>query len=292
MGIPTFAFVEIYSSKSWSANADCLDTSPHTHHFRFSFSPPLHLKAMKFLSIVLTHLLIHKAVAGPNGASACPAGAAAPAGPHVEYTPGLLGEVTEGNYVVSVSGSPIPLDGTVVEAGLDFDIQVTGAEFKGILIRVGGATADQVTSTDLVAPAEACAGVGSVNHGENILKSVGTATVSLDAPTILDIDLSIVVENTAGASTFYYSAFQINAVDDSAPVGEETDAPVDEETDAPIGEETEAPVDEETEPSEEESETETPVSTPVEAPAAAPTSSAMAIGNVAATLAGAFTLFF
>ncbi|GAX25606.1 hypothetical protein FisN_28Hu078 [Fistulifera solaris] len=182
---------------------------------------------MTFLSIVLSHFLIAKATAGPNGASA-------PAGAHVENTPGLVGGVSEGNYIVSVGGSPITLDGNVVEAGLDFDIQVTGAEFKGILIRVGGASADQVTSTDLVAPAEACVDVGSVNHVENSLKSVGTATVSLDAPTTLDIDLSIVVENTAGASTFYYSAFQIDAVDDSAPTDGETDAQVGKETDAPV----------------------------------------------------------
>jgi hypothetical protein len=264
---------------------------------------------MKFFSIVLA-TLISQATAAPDGASACPAGAAAPAGSHLDNMPGLVGGLAEGNYVLSVGGNPVAFDGTPIEAGLDFEIQVTaeGTEFKGILIRVGGASVDQVTSSDLTAPAGACGDVGSVTHSDNSPKTVGTASVSLDAAATLDVDISVVLENEGGVSTFYYSAFQINAVDDSAPVetdapvDEETDAPVDEETDAPVGEETDAPVGEETDapvgegteaPVEEEETTEAPASTPVEeAPVAAPTSSAMAISSAAGTLAGALTFLF
>ncbi|GAX21391.1 hypothetical protein FisN_28Lh083 [Fistulifera solaris] len=238
---------------------------------------------MKFFSIALA-ALISQATAAPDGASACPAGAAAPGGSHLDNMPGLVGGLSKGNYVVSVGGSPVVLDGTPIEVPLDFDIQVTadGTEFKGILIRVGGASVDQVTSADLTAPAGACGDVGSVTHSDNSPKTVGTASVSLDAAATLDVDISVVLENEDNVSTFYYSAFQINAVDDSTP--SETDAPVEEETDAPIGEETDAPNGEGTE---------APASTPVEeTPVDTPTSSAMAIGCAAGTLAGALAFLF
>ncbi|GAX25608.1 hypothetical protein FisN_28Hh083 [Fistulifera solaris] len=231
---------------------------------------------MKFFAIVLASIL-SQAAANPSGAGACPAGAAAPGGPHLTGSPGLVGELSEGNYVVSVGGSPIVLDGTPIDVPLDFDIQVTadGTEFKGILIRVGGAGVDQVTSSDLTAPAEACGDVGSVTHSDNSPKTVGTASVSLDAAATLDVDISVVLENEDNVSTFYYSAFQINAVDDSTPV--ETDAPVEETTEAPMEGET----------------TEPPAMTPVEngVPVAPPTSNAMAIGGVVGMLAGVVALF-
>ena len=107
-------------------------------------------------------------------------------------------------------------DGGLIDASLDFDITVTatGAGFRGILIRVGGTTSDQVTSTDLTAPAGACGDVGSVNHSEKSLKTTGSAIVSLDTGSLLDIDVSVVVENEPeeGVSEFFYSSFQINAV--------------------------------------------------------------------------------
>ncbi|GAX25607.1 hypothetical protein FisN_28Hu079 [Fistulifera solaris] len=55
---------------------------------------------MKFFSIFLA-TLISQATASPDGASACPAGAAAPGGSHLDTMPGLVGELSEGNYVVS-----------------------------------------------------------------------------------------------------------------------------------------------------------------------------------------------
>jgi hypothetical protein len=185
---------------------------------------------------------------------------------------------------VSVAGNTVAFDGTPIETGLEFDIEVSGADFKGILIRVGGARDDQVTSSDLTAPAGACGDVGSVTHSDNSLKSVGTANVALDAAGLLDVDISIVLENTGGASTFYYSAFQINAVGESEPeepVEEGTAAPTAAE---PVEGETEAPAAETTEP---------PAATPTEdAPVTPPSSNAIALGGAGALLAGIVTLFF
>lgn len=169
---------------------------------------------MKFFSIILA-TLISKAAASPSGASACPAGAAAPGGPHLSGMPGLDGDLSEGDYVMTVGGVEVS-DGDEIESPLDFDITVTaaGEGFRGILIRVGGASVDQVTSTDLTAPAGACGDVGSVTHSEPSLKTTGTASVSLDGDALLEVDISVVVDNNAaeGISTFYYSSFTINAV--------------------------------------------------------------------------------
>lgn len=189
--------------------------------------------------------------------------------------PGLVGELSEGNYVVTVGGTPVTFDGTPIEVPLDFDIEVTaeGTEFKGILIRVGGATADQVTSSDLTAPAGACGDVGSVTHSDATAKAAGTASVSLDADATLDVDISIVLENSGGASTFYYSAFQVSAVGGD---GEPTDEDTAEAPSASDGDAT----------------TEAPAATPVATTPMTPTSNAMAIGSAAAAMAGAFALLF
>ena len=170
---------------------------------------------MKCVSILLA-TLISKAAAAPSGAGACPAGEAAPGGPHLTGTPGLVGPLSsEGSFVMTVGGVEVS-DGEEINTALDFDITVTatatGTGFKGILIRVGGATADQLTSGDLTAPAGACVDVGSATHSDASVKTTGTASVSLDTDSMLDVDISVVVENSGGASTFYYSAFKINAV--------------------------------------------------------------------------------
>ena len=169
---------------------------------------------MRLLSIISIAILISQVAASPSGASACPAGDAAPDEAHRAGLPGLVGGLSKGNYMVNVGGRPVAFDGTPINASLDFDITVTAREtgFKGILIRVGGTSADQVTSPDLVAPARACGSVGSANHYDASVKRVGTASVSLDDATTLEVDISIVLENKQGKSTFYYSAFQIDAV--------------------------------------------------------------------------------
>ena len=194
-------------------------------------------------------------------------------------TPGLVGELSEGNYVVTVGGTPVTFDGTPIEVPLDFDIKVTaeGTEFKGILIRVGGATADQVTSSDLTAPVGACVDVGSATHSDASAKTAGTASVSLDAGATLDVDISVVLENSGGASTFYYSAFQVSAVGDDAvaPTTLIEDAPT-VVPDTPVAG---VPA-------------ESPAVSPIAVTPPAPTSNGIAIGGVAAALSGVIALLF
>ncbi len=201
---------------------------------------------MKSLSSVLVLSLISQATAYSTGAGACPIGEAAPGGSHLSGTPGLVGPLSEGNYTVTVGGINVTNGDTLDISMLDFDITVTaeGTQFKGILIRIGGATADQVTSEDLTAPASACGDddVGSATHSNASLKTVGTASVSLDGMTRMDVDISVVLENSATASTFYYSKFQVRAVgdaeanpDDGIPAGSTmTDSPATTPAETPV----------------------------------------------------------
>jgi hypothetical protein len=121
--------------------------------------------------------------------------------------------LTEGDYVVYVAGTPLSYSGEPVDVPLDFELEVRaeGIEFKGILIRVGGTTADQVTS-DLTSPALSCGDVGSVTHSDASLKTSAVASISLDEPTPLFVDVSVVVGNSDGFSAFYFSSFRLNAV--------------------------------------------------------------------------------
>ncbi len=232
-----------------------------------------------FISIILTiSFLAQTATANPMYAGNCPAGEAAPGGVHVEGTPGLVGPLSEGQFVVTVGGVPVANGDTMDVAMLDFDITVTaeGVQYKGILIRVGGTTADQVTSADLTAPASLCKDVGSVTHNDASLKTVGTAVVSLDEAVTLDVDISVVVGNSMynKTSTFYYSAFQLRAVGEQSPeegVPTITEAPAMTPEATPVDAPAETPA-------------EVPIDAPVEAlaPVAAPTSGVSSYGVVAA----------
>ncbi len=120
-----------------------------------------------------------------------------------------------------------------MDVPLDFDVEVRaeGMEFKGILIRVGGTTADQVTSPDLTSPALSCGDVGSVTHSDASLKKSGLASVSLDEPQQLFVDISVVVGNSDGFSAFFFSSFRLNAV---RGLTQEVETPEDDATtDAP-----------------------------------------------------------
>lgn len=223
---------------------------------------------MKF-NLIMFAALLSQATAASTGASACPAGEAAPGGPHLAAIPWFFGTLTKGEYIVHVGGKPVTY-GKPMEVPLDFDITVTaqGTEFKGILIRVGGTTGDQVTSTDLTAPAEACGDVGSVTHSDASPKTAGMAFVSLDESATLEVDISVVAANSAGFSAFYYSRFTLNAVAGLIIAPQEKGGGAEEEETADV------------------LSTDRQATTSVEAPA----SGAIAIGGIAAKLVGVVAL--
>ncbi|GAX25598.1 hypothetical protein FisN_28Hh069 [Fistulifera solaris] len=155
----------------------------------------------------------------PLDAFDCVAGGPAVQGSHV---PVLFGSPTlpAGGFTLSVNGEAVGRNSSnqVTVNSLEFDIIITGREYRGILIRVGGAAANQVVTPTrgLTSDVAMCGTVGAVMHtNNNTLKPSATARISLDAPVVdLQVDLTVVVVNnsTTMESSFYYTGLTIHVV--------------------------------------------------------------------------------
>lgn len=164
------------------------------------------LSTMKLLALALLALL-RKTSSFPNGAGRCVVGEAAPKGFHADPAPGTGGSLSDGNFVVEVNGSPVT--GTiVVPPDTDFDITVSGSDFRGFLIMLadqpegalvgsGGPESQQAAGTN-------CGGTASVTHtSNNVLQSV-TVTGNLPAGTVTTIQVNVVVRNEGTDSIYHY----------------------------------------------------------------------------------------
>lgn len=139
-------------------------------------------------------------------------------GSHLSGSPGNKGTLEDGGFILSVHGDEIVSTNDIITvSSFDFDIVVSGVEYKGILIRVGGADADQVvtSTTGLTSEVAVCGGVGAVTHTSRSLKSSAAASVSLDAAAELKVDITIVLVNNASESIFFYSSLTIQVVGES-----------------------------------------------------------------------------
>jgi uncharacterized surface protein with fasciclin (FAS1) repeats len=193
---------------------------------------------MNFLSSTLVVLLASSSIcsvaASPNGASACPAGVAAPGGSHTTQASVTTGPLSDGGLTVTIGGVPVTDGMTVTD--LMFDVVVSGAAFKGYLIRAGNTDVTEVTPDADGAVADACGGaVGAVTHTSRDEKTTATATVDLLQPGTIDFDISVVIENGGGISTYYYSPFTVNveqtvSVVTTGPTAAPTATPVDDVT--------------------------------------------------------------
>ncbi|GAX21382.1 hypothetical protein FisN_28Lh069 [Fistulifera solaris] len=159
--------------------------------------------------------------ATPLGAFRCNAGEPALQGSHVLGFPGLNGTLFEGGFTLSVNGKAVPHNtSNITVHSLEFDLIVAGRGYREILIRVGGAAADQVVTPTrgLTSDVTLCGTVGAVTHTNHTLKPSATARISLNAPVDLQVDLTVVVVNnsTTSESIFYYTGLKIHVV------GEET----------------------------------------------------------------------
>ncbi len=147
----------------------------------------------------------------------CIAGGPALQGSHVSGSPGLNGTLFEGGFALSVNGEAVARNASNITVhALDFDIIITGRGYRGILIRVGGATADQVVTPTrgLTSNVTLCGTVGAVTHTNNTLKPSATARISVNAPVDLQVDLTVVIVNnsTTSESIFYYTGLTIHVV--------------------------------------------------------------------------------
>eukprot|EP00529_Nitzschia_sp_RCC80_P033986 CAMPEP_0113482918 /NCGR_PEP_ID=MMETSP0014_2-20120614/23166_1 /TAXON_ID=2857 /ORGANISM="Nitzschia sp." /LENGTH=201 /DNA_ID=CAMNT_0000376449 /DNA_START=343 /DNA_END=948 /DNA_ORIENTATION=- /assembly_acc=CAM_ASM_000159 len=165
-------------------------------------------------------------------------------------------------------------DGSVAAVGAD---SPPPGNFRGFLIRAevpeDGISDWVIELTDVNAqPAAVCASTATANivgitHNSNVDKTSANGFLTLDgadAGTTGTIDVTVVIENGAGVSVYYYAGYTVEVVAGAAPV-DPTEAPVVDPTDpteAPVdpADPTEAPVD--------------PTEAPVDPPTDAPTSAA------------------
>lgn len=160
------------------------------------------------------------AVAYPNKPGLCNEGKAAVIGSGTHDTGSSTGTLSEGSISVIV-GEDSVADNKVSVSGNSFDIKVAAKNtFKGMLIRVSGTTAEQVTTkTQGMGPADECKDVGSIGHTAKGEFTEATASVTVDKPGKYMVDITVV----QAVSEYYYDSVEITVAEGGgeAPVAAE-----------------------------------------------------------------------
>jgi hypothetical protein len=180
-----------------------------------------------FLSAVLASASVGHVAAYPTGAGACPEGEAAPGGSHLRDTKNVTtGFLSDGGFSVTFDGTVPSSDNKVTVSKLELDVVVTGdsaeTTFKGILIRVGNTTSDQVIPGGNLTVATACEGqVGSATHNTSDDKTSGSATIDLTNSDVamVKLDISVIVQNSdsLSVSTYYYTGYEVTVKAEDGP---------------------------------------------------------------------------
>lgn len=215
-------------------------------------SPSTQVKTtMHFFGIALLFSFFPAVIQGSStGASQCAVGASSAGGPHTSPDVNqTTGNLIDGGYRLTIGGKDYTSrDGfNVVDLvdQLDFDIvmeSMTSEDFfRGVLIRVGGTTPDQVNPKDesMFRVASICSGLsGAITHISSDNKNRVVASVSLDADKDMGehlVDVTVVKMNTyvngKAVSEHYYANVKLNITTSSsggvpAPTLPATQAPV------------------------------------------------------------------
>ena len=236
--------------------------------------------------------------AAPSGAGACPGGQAAVGGPHLSQGLVSTGALSVGGLSLDVDGVVVAEGGTItMTEGVPTTFTVMGGpatalastspppgNFRGFLIRAEANSAMSEWTVALTDPnvseAAACASTANlvgITHNSRVDKTSATGQLTLDgaeAGTTGTIDVTVVIENGGGISTYYYSGYTLEVVAGATPTDaplDPTDAPLD-PTDAPV-DPTDAPVDPTDAPVDPTDAPVDPTDAPVDPPTDAPTSS-------------------
>lgn len=122
----------------------------------------------------------------------------------------MTGTLAQGGFRIRVNNVPFDDGNRRNVAGGEFEIVVDVASFKGILIRLGGTTVDQLIPQEGLKVADACQGtVGGVTHSNNIVKTKAKVTVQSMTPGEYPLDITVVVNNSGGSSVYYYSSMTV-----------------------------------------------------------------------------------
>lgn len=170
---------------------------------------------------LLLVVVVQQVRALPTGAAGCEGAIPAVMGPHLDNDP-ITGELQDGGFVARLNGTVLTSDGVFPVAPGEYTLSVSGASFRGILIRFEGTTIDMSDlvspQTSNVQPATACFGsVGGVTHWNNIDKTEAEAslTVPQGVQDFVFIDITVVVQLTP-TSQYYYSPYLIQFLQEQA----------------------------------------------------------------------------
>ena len=173
-------------------------------------------------------------VAFSSGAGRCVVGEAAPLGLHLTGDP-ATGTLDDGGYTIIVGGETVTNGGSVAQTvGTAFDIVLEGPDFRGVLIMVAGQPDTVIVpgaGLQLNTIGTDCSGTASITHTDSELKQTASGSVTLDEPLSTTLELNVVVQNSGGLSTFYYSQVDLSVIEETAaptnsPVATPTSSPV------------------------------------------------------------------
>jgi hypothetical protein len=182
-----------------------------------------------------------------NGAADCPEGKPAVGSLHLSANTVTTGPLRDGNINLQLNNVLLAADASPVDllVGETHTWTLTsngGREFRGFLLRLNGGD-DNIDTTDALSGGNSVQvarttcintyNVGGVTHTNNGGKSAVSGSLLLEDPSPnMLLDVTIVIENRNGVSTYYYSSFKLNAVtslDSAAPEEEEEEEDEDEE---------------------------------------------------------------
>jgi hypothetical protein len=171
------------------------------------------------LTAILASASVTYVASNPNGAGGCKEGEAAVSGSHLESENLFTGSLERGGFSVTIDDQT-PVDNTVTTNSRTIVVQVIansdGLAFKGILIRVGNATSDQVLPGKDLQVADVCGDVGSATHIDAEFKKVGAAIITLDDDATLNLDITVVEQNNDDVSAYWYSGYKVIAQSDAS----------------------------------------------------------------------------
>ena len=208
------------------------------------------LKILHFAALATWLLVGREAQAFPNGAGSCPSGEPAVGDPHRTASEVVNGSLEDGNIELLLDGDRMSTDKTVflktkkqITVALKAPFSKNG--FKGFLIRLGDnspssndigmsvtlglpSNAPSTNLTDAKVEESLCEEQNALGltHNDSTEKYLVEGELQFDTEFLsgLVLDVTVVMSNTAEKSEYYYSQFNLQALDvPETPVPTEAD---------------------------------------------------------------------
>ena len=172
-------------------------------------------------SIFAALAAVNNVVALPTGSPVCTVGVAAPSSLHLTRSFIQTGGLPLGGFKVFIGEDQLGGGSFInrIAANTNLSLQVSGAEFKGVLVILNkdgtDLTSRLTTNSSLLQTQSSCSsfGYGGFTHTSRDLKKSVNATINMPAnlDAFLDVNVVVVNNGTAG-SIYYYSRYMLSTV--------------------------------------------------------------------------------